>query len=87
MPSPPPSLKTAAIISRPDRNAVAKIVPGLLTWLAEHGYKVILDPETAQYAPGNEVVPRSEMGSRALDLAIVLGGTELCCPLPGQLPQ
>lgn len=66
--------KTAAIISRPDRPAVAKILPGLLTWLAEHGYKIIVDLETARYIEGQEVVPRSEMSSKSLDLAVVLGG-------------
>ena len=70
----PSSLKTAAIISRPDRPEVAKIVPGLLKWLEEHGYKIIVDEETAGYASGREVVPRAEMGSRPLALAVVLGG-------------
>jgi NAD+ kinase len=70
----PSSSKTAAIISRPDRAEVAKILPGLLTWLTEHGYKVIVDPETAEYAPKLQVVQREEMGSRKLDLVIVLGG-------------
>jgi NAD+ kinase len=68
------SKKIAAIISRPDRPEVATIVPGLLTWLSEHGYKVIIDPETAGYAVGQEIVEREEMGSKALDLVIVLGG-------------
>src|SRR5947209_6471622 len=68
------SQKTAAIISRPDRAEVAKIVPGLLTWLGEHGYKAILDEETSEYAPGQEVLPRSQMATRQLDLVIVLGG-------------
>src|SRR5262249_53663153 len=68
------SHKIAAIISRPDRAEVAKILPGLLRWLSEHGYKVILDEETAQYAPGQEGLPRTQMGTRALDLVIVLGG-------------
>jgi len=67
-------LKTAAIISRPDRDEVAKIVPGLLKWLSEHGYKTIVDPESALYAPEQEVVPRTAMGDRNLDLVIVLGG-------------
>jgi NAD+ kinase len=66
--------KTAAIISRPERPAVAQILPGLFAWLAEHGYQVILDPETAQYTSGQEVVPRAQMASRPLDLVIVLGG-------------
>jgi NAD+ kinase len=68
------TLKTAAIISRPNRPEVGKILPGLLVWLAEHEYKVVVDRETAKYTAGQEVVPRAEMGSRALDLAVVLGG-------------
>jgi len=70
----PQSPKTAAIISRPDRPEVAQIVPDLLRWLDEHGYKVIADPETAKYVPASEAIPRSQMGSRQLDLVIVLGG-------------
>jgi NAD+ kinase len=66
--------KTAAIISRPDRPEVAQVLPGLLTWLAEHGYKVIVDEETAKYVAGQEVVPREQMASKPLALAVVLGG-------------
>jgi len=68
------SQKTAAIIARPDRPEVAQILPGLLTWLAEHGYKVIIDQETSTYMAGQEVVPRSQMSARALHLVVVLGG-------------
>ncbi len=68
------STKTAAIISRPDRPEVSHILPGLLTWLAEHGYKAIVDVETASYAADLEGVPRAEMSSRPLDLVVVLGG-------------
>jgi len=50
------------------------MIPGLFAWLAEHGYKVIVDKETAKYTSAQEVVPRSQMGSRPLDLVIVLGG-------------
>jgi NAD+ kinase len=66
--------KTAAIISRPNRPQVAEIAPGLLAWLADHGYKVIVDTETATYISGQEVVPRVQMASRSLDLVVVLGG-------------
>ena len=66
--------KTAAIISRPDRPEVAQILPGLLTWLTEHGYKVIVDEETATYTTGLEVMPRAQMSSKPLDLVVVLGG-------------
>src|SRR5437588_2798643 len=66
--------KMAAIISRPGRPKVAEIMPGLLTWLAEHNYKTVVDLETAKYIPGQQVVPRSQMASHPLDLVIVLGG-------------
>jgi NAD+ kinase len=68
------SNKTAAIISRPDRPKVAEVIPGLLGWLAEHHYRIILDEQSAKYANGPEVVPRAQMASMPLDLVIVLGG-------------
>jgi NAD+ kinase len=66
--------KVAAIISRPARPEVARTVPELLAWLHAHGYRVIVDPETAKYSNGQEEVLRSQMASRALDLVVVLGG-------------
>ena len=69
------SQKAAAIISRPARPEVGQIVPDLLTWLGKHGYRVIVDPETARYTSGQqEVVPRAQMSSKSLDLVVVLGG-------------
>ena len=77
-PSPNPAaksaIKTAAILSRPARPEVAQILPGLLTWLADHGYQVIVDPESAKYTSGQEIVPRNQLSSRDLALVIVLGG-------------
>jgi len=66
--------KVAAIISRPQREEVARTVPELLEWLHAHGYEVIVDPETAKYSNGQEQVLRSQMSSRPLDLVVVLGG-------------
>ncbi len=66
--------KVAAIISRPNRPEAGQIVPGLLNWLQEHGYQVIVDPTTAKYASGPEVVPREQISLRRLDLVVVLGG-------------
>ncbi|HLW86727.1 MAG TPA: NAD(+)/NADH kinase [Candidatus Sulfotelmatobacter sp.] len=68
------SPKVAAIFSRPDRPEVAKVVPGLLAWLGEHNYKVVIDQETSKYTNGPEVVARPQMSSRTLDLVVVLGG-------------
>jgi NAD+ kinase len=69
-----PTRKTAAIISRPESREVAQIIPGLLTWLADHGYQVVVDAETDKYVPGQEVVPRSQMATKPLALVVVLGG-------------
>jgi len=67
--------KTAAIISRPGRPVVADILPDLLEWLIAHNYRIVIDPETANYAASShEVIARTHMASRALDLVIVLGG-------------
>jgi NAD+ kinase len=68
------SPKIAAVISRPERPEVAKVVAGLLEWLAAHDYKVVIDQETSKYTNGPEVVSRQQMSSRPLDLVVVLGG-------------
>jgi NAD+ kinase len=70
----PAAPKLAAIISRPGREQVGRIIPDLLAWLHSHGYNVIVDPETAKYCNCDEEVPRSAMSSRPLDLVVVLGG-------------
>ncbi len=74
MPIPQVSSKIAAIISRPERPEAGKILPGLLAWLTEHGYKVIVDEQTAKYVAGQTVVPRAQFSSHALSLVVVLGG-------------
>ena len=76
MGSPPSTArqKVAAIVSRPDRPEVARILPDLLEWFHNHYYRVLFDPETAKYCDGHEEVLRSEMSSRSLDLVVVLGG-------------
>jgi NAD+ kinase len=66
--------KLAAIVSRPARPEVAPTVPQLLGWFHAHGYRVIVDSETAKYCDGVEEVLRSQMSSRPLDLIVVLGG-------------
>jgi len=74
MASPQSSSKTAAIMSRAGRAELAQIVPGLLQWFRERGFRVIVDVETSQYAAGQEVVPRHQISSQPLDLVVVLGG-------------
>jgi NAD+ kinase len=66
--------KMAAIISRPERPQLAEILPGLIKWLGDHNYNIVVDLETSRYISGQEVVPRSQMGAQPLDLVVVLGG-------------
>jgi NAD+ kinase len=66
--------KSAGVISKPDKPELARVVPDLLGWLRKHDYQVVMDPETAAYAAGFEVVARDDMASRPLNFVIVLGG-------------
>jgi NAD+ kinase len=66
--------KSAGVISKPDKPELARVVPELLGWLRKHDYQVVMDPETAAYAAGFEVVARNDMASRPLNFVIVLGG-------------
>ena len=73
-------MKSAAIISKPTKPELAGILPELLTWFQQHGYKVYLDEETAQYITGEEVVTREEMGARHPDFAWCSAATGPCSP-------
>ena len=64
----------AAIMSKPSKPELARILPPLFEWLKKHRYQVLIDRETSVYVKGQQVLTRSEMASRPLDLVIVLGG-------------
>jgi NAD+ kinase len=66
--------KSVAIISKPAKPELAQILPALFDWFASHGYKVLIDKETAAYTQGPEVVARPDLGLRSLDFVVVLGG-------------
>jgi NAD+ kinase len=66
--------KSVAIVSKQEKPEVGSVLPGLLSWLQKHQYQVVVDRETAPYAPGIEVVDREEMASRPLRFVVVLGG-------------
>jgi NAD+ kinase len=68
------TLKSVAIVSKPEKPELARIVPELLNWLHQHRYQIVVDRETAPHAPGIEVVAREEMASRAPSFVVVLGG-------------
>jgi NAD+ kinase len=66
--------KAVAVLSKPAKPELAKILPELLDWFAKHNYGVVVDRETTAYVKAPEVIARSEMTSRPLDLVVVLGG-------------
>jgi NAD+ kinase len=68
------SPKSVAIMSKPAKPELARILPELLQWLKQHNYQVVLDMESAEYAQGPEVLAREAVGNRVLDFVIVLGG-------------
>jgi len=67
-------LDSIAIISKPYRTGVERIASQLVDWLRAHGYRVIVDKETARYAPGDEEVDRADLAAKAPSLVVVLGG-------------
>jgi NAD+ kinase len=69
-----PSQRSVAIISKPAKPELAKILPHVLEWFDQHHYRVIIDRETAAYTNGREIVERDKIASRTPDYAIVLGG-------------
>lgn len=66
--------KFVGIISKPTKPELADIVPGLVAWLRQKGYQLVVDAETAPYAPDVEVLTRPEMANRPLNFVVVLGG-------------
>ncbi len=67
-------MKTAAIISKPDKRDLEGIAPQVADWLKSHGYQVVADPETAAYLPGVTVIDRGKMAEKSPEFALVLGG-------------
>lgn len=67
-------MKIAAIISKPSKPELRSIVPEVLDWFNSHGYRVLMDEETAVYGSNENVLPRSELGKHDPNFALVLGG-------------
>jgi len=68
------SSKSAGIVSKPNKPELANVIPPLLAWFRNHKYQVVVDRETAPYAPGIEALQREEMTGRRLHFIVVLGG-------------
>jgi NAD+ kinase len=67
-------MRSAAIISKPNKPELQKIAPSLIEWLRARQFQVWMDPQTAVYAPGETSVGRERIAQEAPEFVIVLGG-------------
>ncbi len=68
-------MKSAAIISKPEKPELEQLLPKILRWLQERDYeRVCVDRETAAYVPGQAPLERSEIAERKPEFVLVLGG-------------
>lgn len=66
-------LRTVGIISKPKKEDVCTVAPGLIDWLRRHKLEVICDNETAKCLDQTGGVGREKIPPQ-VDLIIVLGG-------------
>ncbi len=63
-----------AIVSKPQKEELARLLPELITWLRAHSYVPLLDAEGGHYTADAPAVPRGELPRHKPGLVIVLGG-------------
>jgi NAD+ kinase len=63
-----------AIVCKPHREELARLLPDLVAWLRAHNYEPILDLEGASYTSDALAVDRDQLASESPKLVIVLGG-------------
>ncbi len=63
-----------AIVSKPNKEELNRLLPDLIAWLRKHSFEPILDLEGGTYTTSAEAVDRGEMPACKPELVIVLGG-------------
>ena len=63
-----------AIVCKPHREELARLLPELVAWLRRCGYEAVLDREGAGYTASAPAVDRADLPLQKPDLVIVLGG-------------
>jgi NAD+ kinase len=63
-----------AIVCKPGKQELARLLPELIGWLCQRGYEPLVDREGGCYTTAAPVVDRAEMPAQAPGLVIVLGG-------------
>src|SRR5271166_6854982 len=63
-----------AIVCKPQKEELARLLPELIGFLRDHGFEPLLDLEGGEYTTAAPTVDRTEMPAWAPGLVIVLGG-------------
>lgn len=69
-----PHMSRVAIVSKPQKAELHKILPELLQWLGAHGHDAVLDKTSACYVDSSDYAERADLPGSHPDLVIVLGG-------------
>ncbi len=67
-------MRRIAVIAKPQKDELARLLPELLAWLRDHGYDPVMDEISAHYTQDARIVPRAELPAEHPELVIVLGG-------------
>jgi NAD+ kinase len=63
-----------AIVCKPEKKELARLLPELIAWLRQHDYEPLLDLEGGQYTTAAPAMDRALMPGQSPALVIVLGG-------------
>jgi NAD+ kinase len=63
-----------AIVCKPQKEELVRLLPELIAWLRQHGYEPLVDREGGHYTSAAPAVDRAAMPEQAPGLVIVLGG-------------
>jgi NAD+ kinase len=63
-----------AIVCKPQKEELVRLLPELIGWLRQHGYEPLVDCEGGRYTEAAPAVERTAMPGQAPGLVIVLGG-------------
>jgi len=63
-----------AIVCKPHRDEIMRLLPELIVWLRGHDYDPVLDDHGGQYTSAAPAVDRAELPAQSPALVIVLGG-------------
>lgn len=67
-------MRRVAIIAKPQKQELKRILPELVLWLRAHGYEPILGEEAGAYTQEGLILPRHDLPAENPELVIVLGG-------------